>query len=708
MKRTMRKSLVIALLMIMPFLLLLTYQAPEGNHAIEGGCAARNTPFGEPKTPAADSRSSYCDSGDAFKTVIRTNAFPAGTTRITLAISGYPANPGLKLEAVSADGTAHGNVAVPNAGDRWTTISFDVPAEVKDVPFHLVLTDDAEAVHGWAGMSTPVQLDALSMLYRYARLVFLPLVATLWLAAVSLTLPSRMVSTVSRPIGALIILGILSCITFYTYVFSNKLGKGFSILFLSAPFIAAFALSLKGKLSRHFLQKVLTQQAPVLIFTMLILWIGLHPFTWDGTQWETPMNRWRSMPPDNFIPMLFADMLKQGRIISPMLGDWLSSDRPPLQTGMFLMLAPIKAGVTGTLAYQAVATWIQALIVLPLGCLLAHPSLKRIRIPLLVAVMFSALVILNSLFVWPKLIAATYSLIYFVSLFQSGKYRCSWIIAGISAALALLSHGGSLFILMGISLTYLLSRHRSLTRLAKIAAISFALYAPWIAYQKLVDPPGDRLIKQHLAGIIQVTNESVLSSLGQAYANISASAWLEGRLHNLNIHVFGMVDVLTEAFVAVFSPSTDSIRTVIEKSFFYPSYSTWFASLLIAAPAVLLALVFRREPFRLPRHALPMLGSLLLTALCYSLLMFVPGSTIIHQGSYLYPIFLTIVALAGMGLLSHHLCWLAAMMNVAVAIACYIVPGHASDIPYLAGSVAFMLALMISLTRRKAGPPLQS
>lgn len=36
--------------------------------------------------------------------------------------------------------------------------------------------------------------------------------------------------------------------------------------------------------------------------------------------------------------MLFGDMLARGRLDIPMVGDWLSSDRPPLQVGLYLML----------------------------------------------------------------------------------------------------------------------------------------------------------------------------------------------------------------------------------------------------------------------------------------------------------------------------------------------------------------------------------
>jgi len=38
-------------------------------------------------------------------------------------------------------------------------------------------------------------------------------------------------------------------------------------------------------------------------------------------------------------------------------------------------------------------------------------------------------------------------------------------------------------------------------------AIVVVFYLPWSAYQKYVDPPGNRLLKIHLAGVIPVIRE---------------------------------------------------------------------------------------------------------------------------------------------------------------------------------------------------------
>ena len=682
--------------MIALAIIMMTGSSSRMDTTLAGGCASEGSLFGKPKVSTKDSRLSYCSNGDADTGLIESGAFPAGTESLILALAGYPANRGLSLEAVSSDERHRQLIATPNIGDKWSVIRLTIPEPIGKGPFKLVLTDNAVGTHGWAGMSTPAHLTASATLKSYARLVFLPFMASIWLLCICISLPRCITSHASRPIAALLLLGLGSYFTFYMYVANKNLGKIVAITLLIAPFLSAFVMARRTKGLMHDAMRSMSLLAPSLFLAMFILWIGLYPFTWDGTQWDIPMNRWRNMPPDNFIPLLFADMLKRGSIVSPMLGDWLSSDRPPLQTGIFLMLAPVQPGGTGTLAYQAISTWAQTLIIIPIGVLLKHRSLRKIRSSMLVCVSFSSLVILNGLFVWPKLLAATYCLIYFIHLFRDASHKSSWVICAVAAAMALLSHGGSLFILIGITLAYLASGHLNISKLIKTSLLCIVAYIPWIAYQKLIDPPGDRLIKYHLAGVIPVTPDSLASTLHQAYANLTFSSWMTGRIANLHVHVSGLLKFFPESFQAFASASRPSVQTVIENSFFFPSYSSWFASPLIALMAIPILLITRKKS-ALPRLAGPMLTSTVLTALCFSLMMFVPGSTIIHHGSYLYPVFTMLIALGSAGIVNARFALVITALNLALAYLCYVLPGHLSDPVYLGGAVLLTLTLIHSL-----------
>ncbi len=64
-----------------------------------------------------------------------------------------------------------------------------------------------------------------------------------------------------------------------------------------------------------------------------ILWSG------PGTIVEIQSQRYLAMPGDNLIPNFFAAGLRNANIPVPLMGDWYSADRPPLQTGLLLLFS---------------------------------------------------------------------------------------------------------------------------------------------------------------------------------------------------------------------------------------------------------------------------------------------------------------------------------------------------------------------------------
>jgi hypothetical protein len=85
----------------------------------------------------------------------------------------------------------------------------------------------------------------------------------------------------------------------------------------------------------------------------------------------------------------------------------------------------------------------------------------------------------------------------------------------------MLSHGGSAFAFIGLISTFLLLKGRIKVRnLAALAAASALLYLPWVLYQKYYDPPGDRLLKYHLAGAKDLNNRTFAETLITSYQNI--------------------------------------------------------------------------------------------------------------------------------------------------------------------------------------------
>src|SRR5262249_19808811 len=120
------------------------------------------------------------------------------------------------------------------------------------------------------------------------------------------------------------------------------------------------------------------------------------------------------MPRDNEIPFTVANALRFGPLPSPLFGDWLTSDRPPLQSGLFLLLSLRN----GTVSYQVVAAWLQASVLVAVWMIVAAIGLDAAQRRLtLLACCLLPVMLINTFFVWPKLLAAGYLLAVFALLF---------------------------------------------------------------------------------------------------------------------------------------------------------------------------------------------------------------------------------------------------------------------------------------------------
>jgi hypothetical protein len=348
------------------------------------------------------------------------------------------------------------------------------------------------------------------------------------------------------------------------------------------------------------------------------------------------------MPGDNEIPRIFAERLYLG--VSPKApgGDWLSSDRPPLQSGLALVTLPAlraldfgfdKACATAGVWFQLL--WIPALWVflrwLGLAERQAHAATA--------ALVFTGFLLFNSLFVWPKLAGAALVLLGFCTFFateQAIDPRHRWIAGGALAAFGSLAHGGVMFSLLALVPLALLS-FRARWRQWLLAGAAFALLSlPWIAYQRLYEPPGNRLIKWHIAGSIPPDSRGVAETLVTSYRDLGWSKALEVRRENFRILCLGEWRNLlnTDNREAIAGRRSEEIFHLFRTA------AAWILGL--AALPVLAWQFFRRRPAwrdHVRRHGLAV-AWLALTLVLWLALMFFPFGTLVHQGSYVAPLLL--------------------------------------------------------------------
>jgi len=164
----------------------------------------------------------------------------------------------------------------------------------------------------------------------------------------------------------------------------------------------------------------------------------------------------------------------------------------------------------------------------------------------------------NTVFVWPKLLSASMAIGAALLLLEDEDHptrrevRWSWA-AGF-AALATLAHGGAWFSNLAL-IPFFLARQpwRSLRTTCVACGIAASLVVPWMAYQKLYEPPGDRLLKWHLAGQTRPDQRRLSAVMADAYGKKSLTDLVDARSKNLTMQFRGnygtLVDSRTESML---------------------------------------------------------------------------------------------------------------------------------------------------------------
>lgn len=138
----------------------------------------------------------------------------------------------------------------------------------------------------------------------------------------------------------------------------------------------------------------------------------------------------------------------------------------------------------------------------------------------------------SSVYVWPKLLSAALWLAGSVPLVEAWRQARTptmreRLVSGASWALAFLSHGGIGFSLLPAAFLILLYRpFRSWRFWLPCCAIAGALYAPWMAYQKYFDPPGDRCLRLMFAGQGAIDERHWIHPTLEAYKRLTFNNFL--------------------------------------------------------------------------------------------------------------------------------------------------------------------------------------
>jgi hypothetical protein len=515
-------------------------------------------------------------------------------------------------------------------GERWRLTAVDLPKAWLGKPIVLV-AKDAAGPGEWFGVSEPVggggdaQLTASLAAFALNGLFF----GGMWLAVVRRLSGRSIVPEHWVPLAGAAAVAVAGYLCFWAFFARPVLGQCLS----GGLLILAFADAFRGEgESEGIAPEVLSVAAMALLIGLFYVAL-LNLFPSNLSYNELASNRWQNLPGDNYLPQQFASDAYRGETLRWPQDGWLSSDRPPLQScWMLLTWAPLALlRLDDLTAGGTAALWFQLLWVFAAYALMRDLGLSRgAACKWTAAFALCGFFILNSVFTWPKLSAAAFCLGSFalwVFPRKGPEARYAVQVGGMMAALALLSHGGAAFSLIAM-VPWLVTRLRGrCVSWAVAVGLFLVLMLPWMAFQKFYAPPANRLLKWHLAGQIDIDSRGTWQTLKDSYSGKSLRELMDVRVSNLETQLPEYKMWWTD-----FGPRY--VRDKRSNEFFHllPAL-TWWELGILALPIAL----FRRRLGPGWRAQLTLFAWAAATLVVWCLLMFIPRSAVVHQGSYALP-----------------------------------------------------------------------
>ena len=436
---------------------------------------------------------------------------------------------------------------------------------------------------------------------------------------------------------SLIFIFILIYIGFWFSLFYNIFGNIYYALIIFFTYCFIFLLNKKEivALGNNFNYPLL------LTFITGLIYISIYYAKGSIVNIEnTAASLWHNLPIDNAIPRLFADAIYAGddpRNILRSL-EWTSSDRPPLQACFILLYKPLELIFPfDKLTFSYIGGFVFNLLWIPavwffVGLFRCDNKSKTFILLILISTPFF---VINSIYTWPKLGAASFIILSLVFLFKRKiPFNYDYFISVILFCFAWLSHGGvAITILPLIIFCFFIKKFPNKKTILYCSTLLFVVLLPWVLYQKVYDPPGNRLLKWHIAGVIDVDSRGFLEALYQSYKNTDVIENIK-RIHsNINLlygnsfNSFNIFKIPLENRVFDFF--------YFSRSFVFPFFC--FVFLFIFN-------LFMNSKLYLQKYKIFFLITFS-SLYFWCIIMFIPSSTINHHGSYANNILILVLIL---------------------------------------------------------------
>jgi len=342
--------------------------------------------------------------------------------------------------------------------------------------------------------------------------------------------------------------GAAAFLAFWAYFADPTLGQAWNWVLLIGSIQLIVLCVWRGDLDRELLR---TLRIPLLLWVLGSVFIVYLGFIHGGAANPIGMSSARyagGLPTDNDIPRYFAEWFAaEGHHGTPPIypPDWLMSDRPPLQVGYVLSQESITVADTQQLHYEILSSVVQQLWIVGLWAVLAAARLRRRTIGLaMFAALVSDIAIVYGFYVWPKLIAATFLLAALALVISPRwpEWRRDWRMGALLAALlalAMLAHGASIYGIIPLAILAVFRGIPSWSWIGAAVAVGVVMMGSWSAYQKYDDPPGNRLIKWHLAGVTKIDQRGSLETIVDRYRAAGLGRVIHNKWDNVR-HITGI------------------------------------------------------------------------------------------------------------------------------------------------------------------------
>jgi hypothetical protein len=424
------------------------------------------------------------------------------------------------------------------------------------------------------------------------------------------------------------------------------------------------------------------------------------------------------LPTDNEIPFIVAHALQASHrpIPHPLYGVWHSSDRPPLQAGVYLSQEALLPGSDAqAVHYEVVGILLQGLWIFGVWGLLATVRASARLVALVAtAILFSGFTLVNTFYTWPKLFAAAY-LALLAAMLLTPRFKrlrgsgIAGVTAGALAGGALLGHEGSGLALFSFIIVMAVQRKVPSKKFVLGAiAILVVTQGSWMAYQKVIDPPGDYLARLQIANQMHFWGErsSLQAVIIDTYEKTPFGTIVSDKIANIEKPFEGIPFYLADTghliksyFLTGKTGSTarqSSANDLIRINFFLLVPSVGFLALGFLAWLVAAIRDRRRRPTPVMRLAGTIWIFLVVNIVTWSLILFGPGFTVIHQGTYVTELLMFTACVIGLWGLSRRLCTALVLVQASLTVLVY----GSNGLPNLPRNVANhlnpqMLALSI-------------